>query len=435
MNNELKTTFQEISGFIAIWYVFFCTTYGVWVPSGLFLPGIIIGCAIGQLYWQIYEKIFVDSDPNADQSYKVMAASAMLGGYTRLTYSLCVIMLETTQSINYFIPIMISVLTSVTVGDLFNRSLYERALRAKQIPLLRNFVPKSQRDTTAFQIMSHNPTTVEGIIAVTYLTKLLQSGFSTFPVMNSAGNIVGVIPKNFIIVLIENHHWVDVNQLDSYQKSKLPKMFRRSSSDLQDEMGPGAPIHDDDWFQEKDFRGEEGKDPLLPKQVSSEDSHPQSPEQDRKIGQNLIDASYMRESMERESLTLAKRGTDFNTSMSVEVEKRKKTLQQFTGLSDAAQIPATREELPWHHFNSDFYSNDREYAEVADICDMNSDKMIDVRPYMIETPWLAQSTDRLQKINDMFRHMHLRMLAVTNPGTGALEGIITRQDLFAFMSL
>ena len=60
-----------------------------------------------------------------------MAASAMLGGYTRLTYSLCVIMLETTQSINYFIAIMISVLTSVTVGDWFNRSLYERALRAK----------------------------------------------------------------------------------------------------------------------------------------------------------------------------------------------------------------------------------------------------------------------------------------------------------------
>ena len=60
-----------------------------------------------------------------------MAASAMLGGYTRLTYSLCVIMLETTQSINYFVPIVFAVLTSVTVGDWFNRSLYERALRAK----------------------------------------------------------------------------------------------------------------------------------------------------------------------------------------------------------------------------------------------------------------------------------------------------------------
>ena len=139
--------------------------------------------------------------------------------------------------------------------------------------------------------------------------------------------------------------------------------------------------------------------------------------------------------MQRESITLAKRGSEFNTGMSIEVEKRKKTLQQFTGLADDNLIPATREELPWYKFNTDFYSNDREYSEVADICDSNSDRMIDVRPYMIETPWLAQSTDRLQKINDLFRHIHLRMLAVTNPGTGALEGIITRQDLFAFMSL
>ena len=79
-----------------------------------------------------------------------MGASAMLGGYTRLTYSLCVIMLETTQSINFFIPIMLSVLVSVTVGDYFNRSLYEIALRAKQIPLLRNYCPIESEDVTAF---------------------------------------------------------------------------------------------------------------------------------------------------------------------------------------------------------------------------------------------------------------------------------------------
>ena len=137
----------------------------------------------------------------------------------------------------------------------------------------------------------------------------------------------------------------------------------------------------------------------------------------------------------RESITLEERGKLFTNNMPDEVEKRKKTLQQFTGLSDAAQIPETTEQLPWYYFNTDFYSNDREYSEVEDICNNNADKMIDVRPYMIETPFLAQSTDRLQKIIDVFRHMHLRMLAVTNPGTGALEGIITRQDIFAFMSL
>lgn len=83
--------------------------------------------------------------------------------------------------------------------------------------------------------------TVEGIIAVQYLQKILTSGFSSFPVMNSSGNMIGIIPKNFLIVLIENHHWVDVNQLDSQQKNRLPKLFRRSSaSDLADEMGPMA---------------------------------------------------------------------------------------------------------------------------------------------------------------------------------------------------
>ena len=61
--------------------------------------------------------------------------------------------------------------------------------------------------------------------------------------------------------------------------------------------------------------------------------------------------------------------------------------------------------------------------------------MIDLRSYYIETPFLAQSTDRLQKVLDVFRHMHLRSLAVTNPGNGELEGIITRQDIFAYMSL
>ena len=95
-------------------------------------------------------------------------------------------------------------------------------------------------------------------------------------------------------------------------------------------------------------------------------------------------------------------------------------------MSDLAEIPLTNDELEYWYFNSDFYSKDRTYGEVEDICDANRDKMVDVRPYMIETPFLAQSTDRLQKILDVFRHMQLRVLAVTNPGSGALEGIITR---------
>jgi len=140
----------------------------------------------------------------------------MLGGYTRLTYSLCVIMLETTQSINFFIPIMLSVLVSVTVGNAINRSLYQYALRAKQIPLLRNFAPKKTQNVTAFEVMTPKPITVEGIITVEYLMTVLKKPFSMYPVLNRAGNLVGMIPKNFIIVLLENHHFYDVSILDEH---------------------------------------------------------------------------------------------------------------------------------------------------------------------------------------------------------------------------
>lgn len=54
-----------------------------------------------------------------------------MAAYTRQTYSLAVIMLETTQTINFFIPIMLTILTAVNVARIFNRSLYERALRSK----------------------------------------------------------------------------------------------------------------------------------------------------------------------------------------------------------------------------------------------------------------------------------------------------------------
>ena len=71
-----------------------------------------------------------------------MGASAMLAGYCRLTYSLAVVMLETTQSINLFLPVIFTILTSFTIAKVFNRSLYDYAMRAKQMPVLRNHAPK-----------------------------------------------------------------------------------------------------------------------------------------------------------------------------------------------------------------------------------------------------------------------------------------------------
>ena len=46
----VNSTRWRLLVFALVWYFWTITTYGVWVPAGLFLPGIIIGCAIGGCY-------------------------------------------------------------------------------------------------------------------------------------------------------------------------------------------------------------------------------------------------------------------------------------------------------------------------------------------------------------------------------------------------
>ena len=130
--NDHLIVVENMILFLCVWYIFTIATYGIHVPAGLFLPGILVGCSIGILYLELIRGFFgMTLQQVGGQSYIIIGASAMLSGYCRMTYSLAVIMLETTQSINLFLPIMISIMVSHAVARLFTRSLYDYALRAK----------------------------------------------------------------------------------------------------------------------------------------------------------------------------------------------------------------------------------------------------------------------------------------------------------------
>ena len=112
--------------YLACWYIFTITTYGVWVPAGLFLPGIIIGCAIGAIYEEINQMVFNDENKSYSASVVpvLLAVGAMLSAYCRMTYSLAVIMMETTASINIFMPMFCAIMVSRLVSNIFTHSLY-----------------------------------------------------------------------------------------------------------------------------------------------------------------------------------------------------------------------------------------------------------------------------------------------------------------------
>jgi len=53
--------------FLLVWYLLTITTYGTNVPAGLFLPGMIIGCALGRSLFSFtvfsFDQIGIDPNP------------------------------------------------------------------------------------------------------------------------------------------------------------------------------------------------------------------------------------------------------------------------------------------------------------------------------------------------------------------------------------
>lgn len=166
MNQAIPTTPVNLLYFLAVWYLFTITTYGTNVPAGLFLPGMIIGCALGASVYNLadYAGAIVSNDPEERaalvRSYIIMACGAFMAGYTRMTYSLAVILMETSQDIEIFTPILIAIAVANQTGYLFTRSLYERATRGKQMPMIKDTIPPPCDSVIASQIMSKNVVTL-----------------------------------------------------------------------------------------------------------------------------------------------------------------------------------------------------------------------------------------------------------------------------------
>ena len=118
-------------------------------------------------------------------------------------------MLETTQSINLFIPIIFSLVVARSVSKLLSkRSLYEVALVYKSIPFLGDKYPSAFSFYRAEEIMSKPVHFLRVVSSMEDLNAAYQSNFSAFPVINGAKNLVGIIPKRFIKVLVEKREFI-----------------------------------------------------------------------------------------------------------------------------------------------------------------------------------------------------------------------------------
>jgi CBS domain-containing protein len=150
-------------------------------------------------------------DPHSIENsfFSILGATAVLSGATRMTFALAVVMLETTASVDLFLPIIFTLFISYGTGAiLINKSVYLSAIRAKNIPLLGKSAPSLNRSLAGFNIMHSPVVSCPFILKVEKAFEMLQrTEHSGFPVVNGFDRPIGIIERDVLITMIDNEAW------------------------------------------------------------------------------------------------------------------------------------------------------------------------------------------------------------------------------------
>eukprot|EP01132_Coremiostelium_polycephalum_P000989 gene989-1255_t len=166
---------------------FFLTTVtsGLMLASGLFIPMMLVGGSLGRLVGQVGAIIFSHSNPPIDPSiYAMVGSSAMMAGFSRMTISLAVIIVELTEGTQYMLPVILSVMIAKWVGDIFNESIYEHLMEQKCYPFLPTQPTKSMNKLGITDVMKSDVITLYEVEKVSKIIQILNSNqHHGFPVI------------------------------------------------------------------------------------------------------------------------------------------------------------------------------------------------------------------------------------------------------------
>jgi len=171
--------------FTVISFTLTTITSGLMLASGLFIPMMLIGASLGRLVGQVGELVFSHISPPIDPSiYAMVGSSAMMAGFSRMTISLAIIIVELTEGTQYMLPVILSVMIAKWVGDIFNESIYEHLMEQKCYPFLPTQPPKSKIKLGITDFMKTDIVTLHDVEKVSRVIQVLQSNkHHGFPVI------------------------------------------------------------------------------------------------------------------------------------------------------------------------------------------------------------------------------------------------------------
>ena len=192
--------------FFVFSFVFGLLTYGLALPSGLFVPCIMAGAAIGRLVGEFLGPLFGDTTPG---NYALIGAAGMLGGICRMTISITVIVIESTGNVVYSIPIAVTIMFAKLTGDFFTEGIYDLHVHLKGYPVLPDQPPDERAHLQASDVMAREVKTVSEYEQVGTLLKLLRhTAHHGFPVTaGGGGGVIGIILRDQLITILSNRRF------------------------------------------------------------------------------------------------------------------------------------------------------------------------------------------------------------------------------------
>ena len=170
-------------------------TYGVAVPSGLIDPSTMAGAAIGRLIGELIKNhIYEWIHPG---TYALVGATAFLGGVTRITLALALLMLGVINNSDYLLPLMLVTLTAKLAGDRFGISLYDIHIELKNVPFVEVKPPKHMLYLTAEDVMVRPVISFRQVENLATIVRILkQHSHNGYPVLNEDRRMVGLILRS-----------------------------------------------------------------------------------------------------------------------------------------------------------------------------------------------------------------------------------------------
>ncbi|PPQ91494.1 hypothetical protein CVT25_013751 [Psilocybe cyanescens] len=216
-------------------------TFGMMIPAGIFLPtigiGACLGRAVGLIMQSLYRAyptawIFLSCPPDPSVGcispgfYAVIGASAMLGGVTRMTISLVVILFELTGALSHVLPIMICVMTSKWVGDALGKDgIYSAWIAMRRYPWLPpvDYRDKGETGANLMKPLSQVIIIEDAVTTVGELKAMLaQYQYHGFPIADSHGEFVGYATRQELIAALD-HLQLDETEAEAQRKCTFSK--------------------------------------------------------------------------------------------------------------------------------------------------------------------------------------------------------------------